>query len=506
VAEWTTAYVNSLPDGSFLYVAPGGTKDGEGKTTPRTLRHFPVKDANGKVDLPHVRNALARIPQSDVPPAAKKAATAKAEAMLKAAEKSASAARHALSSIIALKDGKAPTAFRIFRAGKNTSDKGTFTFDEDSATKVMAAYERKVGDSDGALTMDYEHQSLNTILNGQPAPNSARAWRPEVRQTSDGPELWAVDVMWTSRAKTYIEEGEYQYISPVFDAPENHIERVVNLALTNIPALDGLEPLIAASARASIRTDPDMDGDDDTDPKKDPDHDGPMYGLTNGENPMKSCTVCSKAIGADDEVVHQECSAGAIHHKMATALGLGTDASQRHALSAVSSLVALRSTLFELTGKGAPEEALAVIAGWKGRETEVQQLRTQLADEGEKRLRAEWDKVLDDAATTGRLAPQGAERKAITESLLSFTGGKVTEQSVKALRQQVEAMAPKGDPIRNGDGKQGGKQPPEVHGALTEDDRVAASLFGRGTDPDYLKRVKTFKDDLAASAALVTGK
>ena len=61
---WTTAYVNDLPDSSFLYIGPGGSKDSEGKTTPRSLRYFPVKDANGKIDLPHLRNALARIPQA----------------------------------------------------------------------------------------------------------------------------------------------------------------------------------------------------------------------------------------------------------------------------------------------------------------------------------------------------------------------------------------------------------------------------------------------------------
>ena len=38
-----------------------------GKTTPRSKRHFPYKDAAGKVDLPHLRNAIARIPQSNAP-------------------------------------------------------------------------------------------------------------------------------------------------------------------------------------------------------------------------------------------------------------------------------------------------------------------------------------------------------------------------------------------------------------------------------------------------------
>lgn len=63
-AEWTTAYINDLPDSAFAYIEPGGTKDEQGKTTPRSKRHFPIKDANGKPDAAHVRNALSRAPQS----------------------------------------------------------------------------------------------------------------------------------------------------------------------------------------------------------------------------------------------------------------------------------------------------------------------------------------------------------------------------------------------------------------------------------------------------------
>lgn len=61
---WSTAFVNNLPDSSFLFIQSGGKKDSEGKTTPRSLRHFPFKGPDGKIDLPHLRNAIARIPQA----------------------------------------------------------------------------------------------------------------------------------------------------------------------------------------------------------------------------------------------------------------------------------------------------------------------------------------------------------------------------------------------------------------------------------------------------------
>ncbi|MEO0132593.1 MAG: ChaB family protein [candidate division WOR-3 bacterium] len=71
---WSTKYVNDLPDEAFAVILPGGEKDEEGKTKPRSLRYFPhhnknVKDPddNDTVDLPHLRNALARLPQAKIP-------------------------------------------------------------------------------------------------------------------------------------------------------------------------------------------------------------------------------------------------------------------------------------------------------------------------------------------------------------------------------------------------------------------------------------------------------
>jgi hypothetical protein len=63
-AEWDTAYVDNLPDSAFLYVAPGGKRDSSGKTEPRSLRMFPYKNAQGQIDLPHLRDAISRAPQA----------------------------------------------------------------------------------------------------------------------------------------------------------------------------------------------------------------------------------------------------------------------------------------------------------------------------------------------------------------------------------------------------------------------------------------------------------
>lgn len=91
-AVWSTAEINKLPDASFMYIEPGGEKDAEGKTKPRSLRHFPIKDANGKLDLPHLRNAIGRIPQSNAPgftPEKKTQLQNKARKLLDKAQKAA---------------------------------------------------------------------------------------------------------------------------------------------------------------------------------------------------------------------------------------------------------------------------------------------------------------------------------------------------------------------------------------------------------------------------------
>ena len=57
-AQMTSAAINNLPDSAFAYIEPGGSKDAGGRTVPRSLRHFPIHDAD------HVRNALARLSTS----------------------------------------------------------------------------------------------------------------------------------------------------------------------------------------------------------------------------------------------------------------------------------------------------------------------------------------------------------------------------------------------------------------------------------------------------------
>ena len=55
-SKWDTAYINNLPDSSFAVIE----KDYKnGKIKDKNARHLPFKDADGSVDIPHLKNALA---------------------------------------------------------------------------------------------------------------------------------------------------------------------------------------------------------------------------------------------------------------------------------------------------------------------------------------------------------------------------------------------------------------------------------------------------------------
>lgn len=116
--------------------------------------------------------------------------------------------------------------------------------DDARAAALVARFEARAT----PVPVDYEHQMLHAPENGQPAPASGfikrLEWRPGVGLFGE--------VDWTARAKAMIAGGEYRYFSPVFSWNPNTGE-VVDLlqgALTNDPALDGMQ---AITARAAAR-------------------------------------------------------------------------------------------------------------------------------------------------------------------------------------------------------------------------------------------------------------
>ena len=94
--------------------------------------------------------------------------------------------------------------------------------------------------------IDYEHQSLRSEWNGQPV--IAAGWFHDM-EWREGKGLYAVDIDWTATAKGHIQAKEYRYISAVFFYYERtgEVIEIVSVALTNTPALDGLDSLDMAA-------------------------------------------------------------------------------------------------------------------------------------------------------------------------------------------------------------------------------------------------------------------
>lgn len=110
----------------------------------------------------------------------------------------------------------------------------SFEVDPESLADLVKAFGARGTD----LVIDYEHQSLT----GGQAP--AAGWIKDLEVREDG--LWA-QVEWTSQAEGYLKQREYRYFSPVLrlDPASRRPQELMNVALTNIPAIQGLSPLVA---------------------------------------------------------------------------------------------------------------------------------------------------------------------------------------------------------------------------------------------------------------------
>jgi phage I-like protein len=134
-----------------------------------------------------------------------------------------------------------PKEFKIFSAGKVETTKGTFTFDDVAAKSVMAEYAKHGTD----LMIDYDHASLADAAIDPALAGKAAGWFDlELRNG----ELWAVNVRWTPAAEAALRAKEWRYTSPAFALDKGRVTRLLNVAITNLPATRRLDPLMAASA------------------------------------------------------------------------------------------------------------------------------------------------------------------------------------------------------------------------------------------------------------------
>lgn len=264
--------------------------------------------------------------------------------------------------------GKAPAEFRLFAIGTMETSKGDFLFDDTAALMCMEAY----ADHGNRLTIDYEHQALSEPPIQAPA---AASFVPQLR--NDG--IWATDVHWTPKATEYLSNKEYLYFSPAFLTDDNNRPtRILNVALTNLPATKNMQPLVAAkdTTGASMKT-------------------------------------------------------------VLTALSLKDNASEAEALSAVTRMSDERKQLLTLTGKDSPAEALGVIAGWKDAAAEVSALKAAAAKAMEEQVALSFDSEIESAKKRGILA--ASDEHKCNKHALSYRG---KADALAGLRGYLSTLDP----------------------------------------------------------------
>lgn len=129
--------------------------------------------------------------------------------------------------------GGAPEVISVLPLGHVKSAKGEFEVDGES----FAAMKAQIAQRGVDLVIDYEHQTLT----GEQAP--AAGWVKELF-LDDGQIKARVE--WTDRAKEYLSNREYRYLSPVITVrkSDNKAMGMHSIALTNTPAIEHMEAIV----------------------------------------------------------------------------------------------------------------------------------------------------------------------------------------------------------------------------------------------------------------------
>lgn len=122
-----------------------------------------------------------------------------------------------------------PEEIKILPFGRVHSQKGDFTVDDESFELIQKQFRDRKLD----LVIDYEHQTLSDVQ----AP--AGGW---IKDITKGDDAIIAKVEWTARARDYLKNREYRYLSPVVMVRkrDQRATSIHSVALTNTPAIDGM--------------------------------------------------------------------------------------------------------------------------------------------------------------------------------------------------------------------------------------------------------------------------
>lgn len=258
--DYATVSGTKVHKSDFAY-APEGSNANEWK--------LPIHDAA------HVRNALARFEQTDLPAGAKAAALAKIHAAAKKfgvkyegeSEKSSDLtnvydSRLAVTLSAARSvDGKELHELAVAPEGSWVKGGRKFSITAADQDAMVRNFEKRKND---AVVVDYEHASEQPeVARGGPVP--ASGWFRKLYR--EGGMLKAL-VEWTDEAKALIKSGAYRFFSPAIDWSAKDKETgepqgatLTSGALTNHPFLEEL-PALALSERDLVDSRPRFRGGD----------------------------------------------------------------------------------------------------------------------------------------------------------------------------------------------------------------------------------------------------
>ena len=126
-----------------------------------------------------------------------------------------------------------PEEIKILPLGHVHSQKGDFEVDDESVELIRKQFKSRKLD----LVIDYEHQTLKDVQ----AP--AGGWIEDIYK---GEDAIVAKVKWTDKAKEYIRNREYRYLSPVVMVrkKDRKAAAIHSAALTNTPAIDGMFAIV----------------------------------------------------------------------------------------------------------------------------------------------------------------------------------------------------------------------------------------------------------------------
>ena len=139
-----------------------------------------------------------------------------------------------------LAEDPVPTRLLIAPWGKVRSSNGEFLVDDESARLVIEAYQEHATD----LPIDYEHQTLGGRFSSPTGRAPAAGWITAI-ESEPNVGLFAL-VNWTEAAEGQLRAKEYRYLSPVaiVRKSDRKLVAVHSVALTNKPAIVGMEPIV----------------------------------------------------------------------------------------------------------------------------------------------------------------------------------------------------------------------------------------------------------------------